>query len=114
MFAHLQYLTAVAALPAAPDPNNPFSGWIGKPDVAWLGPLKEPMAKITGMGLGAVIIISIIMFAVAAAMIVFAGKHQHKREGAAQFMLNIVYGLAAILIGLPLFILIIGAVFGMF
>lgn len=99
---------------ALPQEDNPFSGWTGSPDVGWLGPMKDPVATILGMGKGAAIVVAIIMIVVGAILIMVAGNSIDRRSRGAGIIISVLYGTGILLIGLPIFTIVVGRMYNLF
>lgn len=102
-------------LPAAPSPtptpapNGPFSGWIGKPDPSWLDGMKGGVSQLSGMMLGALVVMLLLGIILGAAVIGAAGKDKGHKEGGVRIWLNILTALAGVFIGIPVVILFLNA-----
>lgn len=106
----------LATLPAAdptdptdPTPSNPFDGWVGKPDPSWLSGMKTTVKGLSGMALGAAVLVGILVIAAGAVLIMLAGKSKESKSGGVRVVLNVLQGLGLILIGIPVIILLVGA-----
>lgn len=98
-----------AADPTPPPGSNPFSDWVGKPDPSWLGDMRIAVKSLSGMALGAAIVVGILVMVGGALLVVFAGKDKHRKEGGVRVLMNVLQGLGLILIGIPVLVLLIGA-----
>lgn len=98
-----------AADPTPPPGSNPFSGWVGKPDPSWLGDMRSAVQGLSGMALGAAVVVAILVFVGGAALFIFAGKDKERKQGGVRILMNVLQGLGLILIGIPVLVLLIGA-----
>lgn len=104
--------TFIQMLPAADEedapPENPYKGWIGKPDPSWLDSMKTSIKGLSGMFLGAAIVGLIAMFILGAVVIGFAGKSKDNKSAGVRIIANVGIALGAIVAGIPILIILIG------